>query len=67
MPEPAQLRDSTQIVLPCETLEGLESRLDEEFTVTVVSEDDDRCRIIGSPVEITDVSEFLTRRGVVVQ
>ncbi|ELY58214.1 hypothetical protein C491_10474 [Natronococcus amylolyticus DSM 10524] len=67
MPEPAQLRDSTQIVLPRETLEGLESRLDEEFTVTVVSEDDDRCRIIGSPVEITDVSEFLTRRGVVVQ
>ncbi|MDG5759744.1 hypothetical protein QA600_10365 [Natronococcus sp. A-GB1] len=67
MPEPAQLRDSTQIVLPRETLEGLESRLDEEFTVTVVPEDDDRCRIIGSPVEITDVSEFLTRRGVVVQ
>ncbi|MDG5821496.1 hypothetical protein [Natronococcus sp. A-GB7] len=67
MPEPAQLRDSTQIVLPRETLEGLEGRLDEEFTVTVVPEGDDRRRIIGSPVEITDVSEFLARRGIVVQ
>ncbi|WP_293032657.1 hypothetical protein [Natronococcus sp.] len=67
MPAPAQLRDSTQIVLPRETLEGLETRLDEEFTVTVVSEDDDRRRIIGSPVEIKDVSEFLARRGIAVQ
>jgi hypothetical protein len=67
MPEPAQLRDSTQIVLPRETLEGLEATLDEEFTVTVVPEGDDRCRIIGSPVEIKDVSEFLARRGIAVQ
>ncbi|AGB37158.1 VNG_1110C family protein [Natronococcus occultus] len=67
MPEPSQLRDSTQIVLPRETVESIEPRLDEEFTVTVVPEDEDRCRIVGSPVEIKDVSEFLTRRGIAVE
>jgi hypothetical protein len=67
MPEPSQLRDSTQIVLPRETLAGLEPQLDEEFTVTVVPEGDDHYRIIGSPVEIKDVSEFLARRGITVR
>ncbi|WP_226007233.1 hypothetical protein [Natrinema salinisoli] len=67
MPTASQLRDSTQIVLPRETLEGLESQLDEEFTVTIVPDGDDRCRIIGSPVEIKDASEFLTRHGVTVR
>jgi hypothetical protein len=67
MPEPSQLRDSTQIVLPRETLAGLEPQLDEEFTVTVVPEGDDHYRIIASPVEIKDVSEFLTRRGISVR
>ncbi|TYL39293.1 hypothetical protein CV102_08430 [Natronococcus pandeyae] len=66
MPEPSQLRDSTQIVLPRETLEGLEPQLDEEFTVTVFPEDDEHYRIIGSPVEIKDVNAFLARRGITV-
>lgn len=60
----ARLRDSTQIVLPTETVEALEPPLDDEFTVTIVSEGDDRCRIIGSPVEIKDASEYLSRRGI---
>ncbi|WP_254764697.1 hypothetical protein [Natrinema marinum] len=64
MPDASQLRDSTQIVLPRETLEGLEPRLDEEFTVTVVPAGDDHCRIIGSPVEIKSAGEFLARNGV---
>lgn len=67
MPDPARLRDSTQIVLPEEALEGLESRLTEEFTVTIFSEDEGYCRIIGSPVEIKDASEFLVRHGVSVR
>lgn len=64
MPNAAQLRDSTQIVLRREILEGLEPPLDDEFTVTVVPDGEDRCRIIGSPVEITHASEFLARRGI---
>ncbi|MFC4438650.1 MULTISPECIES: VNG_1110C family protein [Natrialbaceae] len=64
MPEPSQLRDSTQIVLPRETVEGLEPQLDDRFTVTVFPEDEDHYRIIGSPVEIKEASEFLARRGI---
>lgn len=67
MPDPARLRDSTQIVLLRETLEGLEPPLDDEFTVTVFPENDDYCRVIGSPVEIKKASDFLARRGVTVQ
>ncbi|MGZ0747999.1 MULTISPECIES: VNG_1110C family protein [unclassified Haloparvum] len=63
MPEPAHLRDSTQIVLPCDTLETVREDLESEFTVTV-ARSDDLCRIIGSPVEIKDVSEYLTRHGI---
>lgn len=62
MPDPVSLRDSTQIVLPRETLDGLDDELNERFTVTIV--DDDHCRIIGSPVEIKKASDFLARNGV---
>lgn len=65
MPDPARLRDSTQIVLPCSTLEGVRDGLESEFTITVV-ESDDLCRIIGSPVEIKDVSKYLTRQGILI-
>lgn len=67
MPDPARLRDSTQIVLPRDALRDLEPPLDEEFTVTVFPEGDDYCRVIGSPVEIKAASEFLVRHGVAVQ
>ncbi|MDS0475044.1 hypothetical protein [Natrinema sp. 1APR25-10V2] len=67
MPDASQLRDSTQIVLSRELLEGLEPRLDDEFTVSIVSEGDDRCRIIGSPVEIKEASQFLARNGISVR
>ncbi|MFB6235490.1 MAG: hypothetical protein ABEH81_14315 [Halopenitus sp.] len=63
MPEPAHLRDSTQIVLPCDTLETVREDLESEFTITV-ARSDDLCRIIASPVEIKDVSEYLTRHGI---
>lgn len=64
MPNASQLRDSTQIILPREALDGLEPQLDDEFTVTIVPNGEDQYRIIGSPVEIRAASEFLARRGV---
>ena len=65
MPDAASLRDSTQILLPTETLDELRGDLEERFTVTVV-EEGATARIIASPVEIKGVIEFLTRRGVTV-
>ncbi|WP_247729324.1 hypothetical protein [Halovivax limisalsi] len=64
MPDASMLRDSTQIVVPRETIDRLESQLDDRFTVTIVEESDSTCRIIGSPVVIKDVSEYLSTRGV---
>ena len=67
MPDPANLRDSTQIVLPCDSLDGIRESLESQFTVTVFSSDGAGCRIIGSPVEIKHVSQYLTRHGVTIQ
>ncbi|WP_224332333.1 hypothetical protein [Haloprofundus halobius] len=64
MPDPVSLRDSTQIVLPCTSLDGIREELESQFTVTVFSRGDARCRIIGSPVEIKAASEFLSRHGI---
>lgn len=63
MPDPSNLRDSTQIVLPSSTLEGLRSDLEDQFMVTI-TERDNVARIIGSPVVIKEVSEYLTRQGI---
>ncbi|WP_459885453.1 VNG_1110C family protein [Halostagnicola bangensis] len=64
MSNPSQLRDSTQIVVHREVLREYETQLADEFTVTVFDENDEYCRIIGSPVEIKEASEFLMRCGV---
>lgn len=65
MVDPSSFRDSTQIVLPKEALEGMREELETRFTVTVTClEGGDYARIIGSPVEIKGVSEFLVRQGV---
>ena len=63
-PDPSRLRDSTQIVLPCDELAEVRAALTEEFTVTVVSVGDGTCKIVGSPVEIKGASGFLARHGV---
>lgn len=63
MPSPASLRDSTQIIIGWETLDGVADELESEFTVTVYDEGA-AARIIGSPVVIKDVSEYLARHGV---
>ncbi|MFB6131604.1 MAG: hypothetical protein ABEJ28_12380 [Salinigranum sp.] len=67
MPDPARLRDSTQIVLPCEALDGVRCALEARFTVTIFPIDDAACRIIGSPVEIKEVGQYLARNGVTVR
>jgi len=65
MTDPSTFRDSTQIVLPESTLEGLDTDLESEFVVSVFEpEDADVVRIIGSPVVIKEVSDFLARQGV---
>ncbi|HMB49964.1 VNG_1110C family protein [Natronoarchaeum rubrum] len=63
MPDPSRLRDSTQIVLPTEDLDGLREEIESRFVVTIVPEGE-RLRIIGSPVEIKEAGEFLAKHGV---
>jgi hypothetical protein len=63
VPGPAAFRDSTEILVPCDALDGLREDLETEFTVSVFHAEG-RCRIVGSPVEIKGVSRFLSRRGV---
>lgn len=63
MSDAARLRDSTQIVLPREALDGLQSDLEAQFTLTIV-EAGRLLRIVGSPVEIKGASDFLARNGV---
>jgi hypothetical protein len=60
-----QFRDSTQIVLPGDALVGLRLTIDERFVVTVRQESD-LVRIIGSPTEIKQVGQFLSRNSVAV-
>ncbi|WP_227354806.1 MULTISPECIES: VNG_1110C family protein [Haladaptatus] len=64
MPDPAHLRDSTQIVLHRDVLNGIRADLEREFVLTIVPFEDEYLRIIGSPVEIKEASEFLGRHGV---
>ena len=63
MTDATRYRDSTEIVLPDGTLGDLRVELEEEFVCTIVDEDD-TVRIIGSPVEIKDASNYLARNGV---
>ncbi|MFQ3320277.1 MAG: hypothetical protein ACI80F_002356 [Natronomonas sp.] len=56
-------RDSTQIVLPWKRLDGVHSDLESKFTVTVHDEGTE-ARIIGSPVVIKEVSDFLVHHGI---
>lgn len=63
MTDPSRLRESTQIVLPRTALQRIEDDLERKFAVTLF-EECDIVRIIGSPVEIKDVSSYLSRQGV---
>jgi len=62
MVDPSTFRDSTEIVLPAGTLDGIEADLEERFVVSVL-ERDEVVRVVGSPIEIRKASEFLARQG----
>ncbi|MFB6255425.1 MAG: hypothetical protein ABEH58_01650 [Haloplanus sp.] len=64
MSGPERLRDSTQIVVPCKSLEEIRDDIESEFAVSVFITGEGLCRIVGSPVEIKDVGRFLSRHGV---
>lgn len=63
MVDAGSLRDSTQIVLPREAAAEVRSDVESEFTVTFF-EQDGYVRIIGSPVVIKELGEYLCRQGV---
>ncbi|WP_135826624.1 VNG_1110C family protein [Halorussus ruber] len=68
MSEPVALRETTQLVLPLDLFEEFRDELNGRFTLTFFEVGDDAdgefVRVIGSPVEIRDASEFLSSRGV---
>jgi hypothetical protein len=68
MSEPVALRETTQLVMSSDLLEEFRDELDERFTLTFFEMNDrsdgEFVRVIGSPVEIRDASEFLSSRGV---
>ena len=66
MTEVSRLRDSTQILLPSGSIDGLETELEERCVVTVHNENSG-VKIVGSPVEIKNASAFLTRNGIAVE
>ena len=63
MADPARVSDSTQIILPPGTPDGLHRDLESEFSVTVTDEGA-TARIIGSPFVIKNVSQYLARHGI---
>mgnify|MGYP000055269076 CR=1 FL=1 len=63
MVDAASLRDSTQIVLPRDAVVGVKDDLQSEFVVSIF-EDGETVRIVGSPVVIREVSNFLCRQGI---
>ena len=63
MVDAASLRDSTQIVLPDGALAGIREDLTEEYVVSIFDEED-AVRIVGSPVVIREVSDYLCRQGI---
>ena len=63
MVDAASLRDSTQIVLPRGAVAGVKEDLQSEFVVSIF-EDGETVRIVGSPVVIREVSNFLCRQGI---
>ena len=63
MADPARYRDSTEIVVPLAVLEPYVEEIKDEFTVTIF-EREETARIIGSPLVIKEVNEYLSMQGV---
>ena len=65
VPDVSWFRDSTQIVLPAGILDDYRDELEQRFMITVVDEQD-TTRLIGSPVVIPEVREWLISKSIVV-
>ncbi|MFW6002846.1 MAG: hypothetical protein ACOCPT_00285 [Halanaeroarchaeum sp.] len=63
MVDARSLRDSTQIVLPREVLADVREEVEDEFVVSVF-ERGETIKIVGSPVVIREVSDYLCRQGI---
>jgi hypothetical protein len=57
-------RDSTQIVLPAGILGDYRDELEQRFMITVVDEQD-MTRLVGSPVVVPEVREWLISKSIV--
>ena len=64
MADASWFRDSTQVVLPTGTLGGYRDELKQQFMITIVDEQD-TTRLIGSPVVIPEVRDWLVAHGIV--
>ncbi|WP_227380613.1 VNG_1110C family protein [Haladaptatus halobius] len=58
-------RDNTQLVLPKGRLADYRNDLERQFMITIIDEQD-TVRLIGSPVVIIDVRNWLTAKGIVI-
>ncbi|MFB6081937.1 MAG: hypothetical protein ABEJ67_03860 [Halanaeroarchaeum sp.] len=63
MVDAASLRDSTQIVLTPEAAAEIRADVESRFTVTFY-EQSEYVKIIGSPVVIKEVGDYLCRQGI---
>ena len=63
MGDPGSFRDATQIVVPVSALSDIRADVEAEFRVTVL-DDGEYARIIGSPLVIKEVGDFLARHGI---
>ena len=64
MTDVSWFRDSTQIVLPTGILDDYRDELEQRFMITVVDEQD-TTRLIGSPVVIPEVRDWLVSKNIV--
>ena len=64
MTDVSWFRDSTQIVLPTGILGDYRDELEQRFMITVVDEQD-TTRLIGSPVVIPEVRDWLVSKNIV--
>nr|WP_227777252.1 hypothetical protein [Haladaptatus pallidirubidus] len=64
MTDASWFRDNTQIVLPTGALDDCRDELEQRFMITAVDEQD-TTRLIGNPVVIPKVHDWLVSQGLV--
>lgn len=64
MSDASWFRDATEIVLPNGVLDGYRDELECQFMITMVDEQD-MTRLVGSPVVIPEVRDWLVSKEIV--